>query len=158
MLRMFDSTLILNNHKLSWGLRCNRWQYATHIAADVLYTALSSRDVNDSLLCQPIRPSHIFLFFFFRRKKMFLLFTASFPQTSAKLLYCRMSTCVVVFQRTTQTSYIIYWINYTFNMHIQMKVGFILDLIRSKSSLFTTNILSGIFSYFRLQQLNSTQP
>lgn len=55
-----DSTLILNNHKLSCGLRCSRWQYATHIAADIAYTALTSRDVNDRLLCQLIRPSNIF--------------------------------------------------------------------------------------------------
>lgn len=62
---------------------------------------------------------------------MFLLFMASFPQMSAKLLYCRISACVVVFQSITQKSYIIYWISYTFYVQIQIKVGFIWDLISS---------------------------
>lgn len=56
VLLMYDSTLILNNHKLSYGLRCNSWQYAAHIAADIVYSALTSRDEYDSTLYQQIGP------------------------------------------------------------------------------------------------------
>lgn len=55
MPRMFDSTLILNNHELSRGLRCSKWQNATHIAADRVNRALTSRDMHDSLFCQTTR-------------------------------------------------------------------------------------------------------
>lgn len=41
VLWMFDSPLIFISHKLMCGLRCSTWQWATHIAVDIMYWILA---------------------------------------------------------------------------------------------------------------------
>lgn len=55
VLWMFDSSLILNNHKLSCGLRFKKWQNAAHIAAEIVNKTVTSKCVNNSLLCHSTR-------------------------------------------------------------------------------------------------------